>query len=290
MSDAQWDVLLAGFEGSVASLASDLDKIQAGREGLRSDIQKLEGKIAALREKAGSGSNVIDEIRLKGLLNDLKDKLVQNSNLEHRWDDQQKDFEQKALSLVALYNSRIGKEVEEASAAPGSLSQDPHLATLTLLAQKRAKIQLLLKTYPSQDQAAKFPTLSSVGSLRTDDRESLQLTLDLLRDRKKDLSDQVEKYSLEEEEARNELKLQVKMQEFLEDLRRQNEDSGFSGGNLKRNDLERALGQNQKTGLDKKIADLRQKTLQDRKSLDQIDQWMEKIQAQMSELKGGKIR
>ena len=100
-----------------------------------------------------------------------------------------------------------------------------------------------------------LPALS-LSLPKTNDREGLQLTLDLIRDRKKDLEEQLEKWSIEQDEVKNELKLQGKMQEFLDGIRRMNEDSDFPSGNLKKSNLGNATGGKQRNKLEAHLNEL----------------------------------
>ncbi|SRR5258708_4816986 len=284
LSSQQWKSVLAEFEASVFSLSQWLEKSQAEKKKNQDDISTLEQKLASLRKEDADGSNVFNEIRLKGLLGELKEKLEKNSTLQHQWDDKQKEFEQKALSLTALYNDRIEAELENTEPNQGANQIDEKLGGLTLLIQKRNQTQALLKEYAKKRDNEKLLSVASFKSFKTDDRESLQLTLDLFRDRKKDLEDQVEKWSLELEEVKNELKLQGKMQDFLEDIRQINEDSDFPQGGLKRRDLESVAGKGQKNKLESRLAELQEKIGRGQKTLIQITQLMARVDNQLNSL------
>lgn len=283
LTGTKWKELLAQFEESVSTLSTWLEKTQAEKKQLQSDIEKLEEKTAALRRKTKNNSNVFDEIKLKGLLNDLKKELERNSALQHQWDDKQKEFEQKALSLLALYNDRIEAELASDPAADAA-RLDQKLSDLNVQVQKRNQVRVLLKQYQRKNDNAQSLPVASFQSLKTNDRESLQLTLDLLRDRKKEMEEQIEKCSLEEEEVKNELKLQGKMQEFLEDIHRINVDSDHPHGASKRNDLEGMVGKSQKNKLESRLAALREKAARAQQTLAQIAQLTLRIQHQMDTL------
>lgn len=284
LSQDKWAVVLAQFEDSVSAGAQWLEKAKSDKEKIQSDIEKMEAKAAALRKETQGGANVFGEIRLKGILNDLKAKLEENSNLQHEWDDQQKDFEQKALSLTALYNERIESELEDTDSSAGSSGLDPKLSRLTSLIRKRNQVQYLLGKYRKSGDSEKLLSLASLDPLTTHDRENLQLAMDLFNDRKRDLSDQMEKWSLEEDQARNELKLQGKMQDFLEDIRQTNEDSDLPRDGLKRNDLEGLVGKGQKNKLETRVNELQEKIDRGEKTLAQIALLMDRVQHQMDSL------
>jgi hypothetical protein len=286
LSGTQWEAVLKEFEGSVQTLVQELDRIEADRKKLGEQIQVLEAKISVLRKKAETGANVLDEIRLKGLLNDLKEKLVRNSSLEHRWEVARGELEQKGLSLVALYHSRIEEGIrlgDEGSTGPAG---EAKLGAMEELARKRTKVQAILAKYPPKEEAA-LPSLSALETLKKNDRESLQLTLDLLNDRKREITDQLEKWSLEEEEVRNELKLQARMQEFLEDLRRQNQGSGMTGGVPKRDGLEGMAEKSQRSRLGKRLGEIQTRMARAKETLEQIGRLTAKVQSQLEALKGG---
>ncbi len=284
LSHQQWKSVLSEFEVSVFSLSQWLEKSQIEKKKIQQNISDLEEKLASLRKEDPDGSNVINEIRIKGVLDELKEKLEKNSGLQHQWDDKQKEFEQKALSLTALYNDRIEMELENTETNQGVGQIDGKLTDLTVLIKKRTQVQTLLKEYTKKGDSEKLLSVASLKSFKTNDRESLQLTLDLFRDRKKDLEEQLEKWSLETEEAKNELKLQGKMQDFLEDIRHINEDSDFPQGGLKRHDLEGIVGKTQKNKLEAKLLELQNKISRGQVTLVQITQLMLRAESQMNSL------
>jgi hypothetical protein len=288
LTDSQWKNVVAQFEASVLSLSHWLSDTRTKMKGLQDEIQKLEDKTARLRGKERDGEGVFDEFRLKGLLNDLKDKLERNSDLQHDWDEKQKEFEQKALSLISLYNDRIGADLEAGGSASQPSQLNFKLDELTLLIQKRNQVQFLLKQYQTKNNGENSPDLSSFGGLRANDRESLLLTLDLVRDRKKSVEEQIEKWSIEEDEVKNELKLQGKMQEFLEDIQRENEDSNFPHSSLKRNDLSDMAGEKERRRLEVRLDDLHQMSARGQASLTQLNQFMDKVQKRLDALGGEK--
>ncbi len=290
LTDAQWKSIVTQFEGSVLVLSQWLSDTRKKMEDLQDDIRNLELKIARLRAETGDGGGVFDEFRLKGLLNDLKDKLESNSDLQHEWDQKQREFEQKALSLIALYNDRIAQDLEtgEPSVPPSQLNSK--LDELTVLVQKRNQIQDLLKQYREKNNVESPQIPPSFGAPQASDRDGLLLTLDLIRDRKKSLEEQIEKWSIEEEEVKNELKLQGKMQEFLEDLQRDNEDSSFPHDSLKRNDLSDMAGDKERQRLEARLEDLRQMTAHGQASLGQLDQFMDKVQKHLDSLGKGEAK
>ena len=271
-------------------LSNALEKDQTDLNLLQKNIEMQENKIEEIRQSNQNGSNVFDEIRLKSLLNDLKDNLEKNSDFQHRRDDQQKEFEQKALSLIALYNDRIESELQPDGVSLGSSAIQLKLDSLASLIQKRNHIQLLLKKYKIKTSNIESLPIASLNSLKTNDRESLQLTQDLIQDRKKALDEQLEKWSIEEDEIKNELKLQGKMEEFLDGIRRMNEDSDFASGNLRQNDLGNVTGGKERSKLKFRLNQIQTQIQQGQESMAQLNQLMEKIQNQLVILGEGKSK
>lgn len=284
LNDSQWKTIVSQFEESVSVISKWLDNCQTEMNSLQDDIRKLEEKTAHLRKGTSSGSGVIDEFRLKGLLNDLRDKLEKNSDLQHDWDEKQKEFEQKAMSLVSLYNSRIDKDLQGADLSSQPSQLNFTLKGLVALIQKRNQTLLLLKRYQKKADGENPLPITSITALKLDDREGLLLMLDLIRDRKKSLEDQLEKWSIEADEVKNELKLQGKMREFLDDIQRMNEDSSFPHGSLKRSDLGDVAGDKEHKRLQSRLGDLQQTIAQGQAKMAQLDQIMQQVQSHMNSL------
>jgi len=284
ISESSKEVSLARLEEEISVLVEWLEKKQTERKSLQETIEKFQAKAATLRQETQKNPNVLTEIRLKSLLNNLKEKLEQNSELQHEWDGRQSEFEQKSLALIALYNERIQKELETTDIPADQTRIDSRLGELTILAQKRNRLQALLAVYQKKTENEKNLPAVSFGSLETHDRESLLLTLDLLHDRKKDMEGQMAKWSREEEEIRNDLKLQSKMQEFLEDIQKMNEDSDFPHSHLKRKDLEGMVGKGPRGKLAGRLSEIHEKLSQGGKSLAQIAELMNRVQRKLDAL------
>jgi hypothetical protein len=287
VSGEQWERIRAEFETSALELSGSLDRIREERETLGEEIRRLEERILALRNRSEAGLNVIDEIRLKGFLNTLRDKLERDSELRRREGDLRRDFEQAALSLAALYNERIEGELGRPVSTNEPKALDARLSELADLIRKRGRIQALLRRHVKKDEHAHYPSLASVESLQKDDRESLQMTLDHLQDRKRDLEGRLERGALEEREILEEIMLQSKMQDFLEEIRRVNEDSDLPRGGPHRGDLERMLGRGQKGRLEQKLSELRERMERDRTVLAQVTKFMTRIQKRLADLNQG---
>jgi hypothetical protein len=286
LSSVQWTVVQDRFENDIATLMIWLEKYQIRKKVLSSEIVDLQQKTAQLRDETRSESNLFKEIRLKELLNNLKDKLQENSNADHEADTKQKDFEQKCLSLIELYNGRIESELEsgEVNATPAQL--DSKVNQLSDLAKKRNRIQQILKQHRKREDNEKLAEVGAVSSLKTNDRETLQLTVDLFKDRQKSIQEQIEKWSLELDGLRNELKLQGEMKDFLKDIQNMNADSNFPQSNLKQEDLDFLSGDSQKKKLISRLNEVQQKVLLGQKLLAQINQLLTKAQGRLDSLSG----
>jgi len=284
LDESQWEAAVAQFENSVLALSEDLGESQARMKALQADIETLEEKISRLREKTKNGSGVIDDFRLKSLLNDLKDKLQKNSDLQHQWDEKQREFEQKAISLVTLYNERIDNDLQSTDLSSKAADLNLTFNELVQLIQKRNQTLGLIKRYQKKTTDENQLPLTSFGGVKPTDREGLLLTLDLIRDRKKALEEQLEKWSIEEDEAKNELKLQGKMRDFLEDIQRMNEDSSFPHSSLKRSDLGDVTGDKERKRLQARLDDLQQEIGRGQATLIQINQFLDKVQHQLNDL------
>ena len=281
LSDSQWESAVTHFESSIPLLISLLEKEQSHLKELQADIGKLEQKTAMIRQSSPSGSNVFDEIRLKGLLNELKGKLEENSNLQKEWEGKQKEFEQQALSLVALYNDKIEKELETPGTSAGEPGLNSKVNYLASLIAKRNRIQTQLSKYQKKPEEEAFQSVGAISNLKHRDKESLQLTLDLCKDRKKDLEEQIERWSLEMEDIRNELKLQGKMQEFLEDIHQLNEDSDAPRGGIKDSDMESVVGKRKRNKLEARLTELQMKFERGQRTISQINSLMTNVQRQL---------
>jgi hypothetical protein len=290
LSDAEWSSAVGKLEKSVFDSAGWLKDAAGEKDLLEKEIQSLQDKTVDLREKIQKGSNVFDEVQLKVLLEKLQGELEKDSALRRRWDERQKDFEQQSLSLVSLYNQRIEADMEapETPGTPGRM--DSRLDDLVSLAKKRNQIQDLIRQYRVKTPAENLPAITSFETFHSRNRDNLLLTLDLLRDRIKDLGDRLEKWSLERDELRDEIKLQGKMQEFLADIQRVNEDSEFPRQNIPREEWEEVMGPGRRGGLEARLSELGKQMEEGRRNLDRAKELAAKVQEQMDALSERKGR
>ena len=284
LSESQWTAVQSRFEKDVAVLITWFETYENRKKDLTLEISDLQDKTAHLRDETRDQSNLFKEIRLKELLNKLKDKLEENSNSNHEADLKRKEFEEKSLSLIDLYNSRIEFELGsgETNVPPDQLKSKVDL--LSDLARQRNRIQVVLERYGQRDDKEKLGSIVKFFSTKTTDRETLQLTLDLFKDRQKNLQEQIEKWSLELDSLRNELRLQGEMKDFLKDIQDMNANANFPQGNLKQEDLEFLSGDSQKKKLFLRLTEVQQKILRGQKLLAQIEQLSVEVQGRLKPL------
>jgi hypothetical protein len=284
LSTVQWSAVQSRFENDIAVLIVWLEKCENRKKVLALEISDLQNKTSQLRAETREQANLFKEIRLKELLNDLKDKLQENSTEDRDANLKQKDFEQKCLSLIDLYNSRIEIELEsgEVNAAPAQL--DAKVNQLSVLARKRNRIKVILKQYRKKEDSEKLTAVGTLSTLKTDDKETLQLTVDLFKDRQKSLQEELEKWNLELDGIKNELKLQGEMKDFLKDIQNMNTDANFPQGNLKQEDMEFLSGESKKKKLASRLNEVEQKILRGQKVLAQIDELLTKVQTRLDSL------
>src|ERR1700679_1674578 len=274
LSEAEWTGVQTRFESDITVLIDWFETYETRKKVLAGEISELQDKSAQLRDQ----SNLFKEIHLKELLNKLRDKLEENSDLDHEADLKRKEFEEKCLSLIDLYNGRIEYELESGETNLPSPQLKSQIDRLCLLARQRNRIQTVLNQYGQKEKNQKLSSVEKIFSTKTNDRETLQLTLDLFKDRQKNIQDQIEKWSLELDSLRNELKLQGEMKDFLKDIQDINADSNFPQGNLKQEDLEFLSGDSQKKKLFITLNEVQQKLLRGQKLLAQIEQLSTEVQ------------
>ena len=277
----QWDGVLGEFEKEVAQRARALSGLRDQQTQLHKEIERLEVKTTAIRNQNQNGSNLLDQIRLNNLLKELQKKLETDSQLQRQWKDGAELFEQKSLSLISLYNDRIEDDLD--STSPESAAD--RLRSLIGLVRKRQDLQKLIDQFPKTQDEGEMPALPSIQRVDGQDLEGLRLTLDLLTDRQKDLQERIEKSTVQQAETKQELKLQVKMKDFLEDVQRMNEDSDFPHDSLSRNDLGAAAGKKQKDELEKKLQEISNGRDRDEKNLEQLKAYMANVQSQILSLR-----
>jgi hypothetical protein len=284
LSEPEWTAVQTRFENDIEVLIKWFETYKISKNNLTFTISELQNKSAELRDETRNESNLFKEIHLKELLNKLRDKLEENSDLDHAAELKQKELEENCLSLIDLYNGRIEFELEssEVNSTPAQLKVK--IDKLCVLARQRNRIQTVLNQYGQKENNEKLGSVEEMFSEKTNDRETLQLTLDLFKDRQKSLQDQIEKWSLEIDSLNNELKLQGEMKGFLKDIQDINADSNFPQGNLKQEDLEFLSGDSQKKKLFVHLNEVQAKIAHGQKLLARIEQLSAEIQTRLDRL------
>lgn len=275
----------ARFESETMALVGLMDSIRAKQAVFKNQILSLQSKAQTLRDNKRSSLNVFEEAKLKACLNELQQKLEENSNLEKKYSQTRTEFEQKALSLLSFYNDWIDTNLS----IPSTLSTtnvDERLNILVHIIRKRGQVQDLLSRYGyPEEKAPKFKSNEFTG-IDPSDEEGRRMALDLLKDRKKNLNDHLDRISLREEELHNEIKLQAKLQDFLEDIQKMNEDSSFPKGSLRRNDLQNFMGPASRNGLEGRLAQLEDEKSREQQVLNLMNSSIDRLESRMGEKKG----
>lgn len=275
------------LEYSFLSAADWLEKNQQERSKLQGSIENLQEKIAYLRRQVGPNPNVIDEMRLKSNLNELQDQLQTDATLQRQQEEKQRQLEQQGTLLVSLYNDQIEAILGSSENQVSASVLDSKLELLTLYVRKRGHVQSLLSRFQSKNPAENLHTFLSSVPPKGNDKESLQLTLDLFHDRKTALEERLTKWSAEEEQVKNELKLQGKMREFMEDFQGMND---LPQTRVKEGELQGLVGKNQKNNLEARLSNVQGRISQGQKTLAQITQMMGRIQYQLDKFQRGVIK
>lgn len=258
------------FESETRAQVEKLNSIKLIQEKMQVQIQILESKAQTLRDRNRSSLNVFEDAKLKGTLGELQQKLAENSRLEKQYQVYRNDFEQKALSLIAFYNDWIEANLTPPK-NPSPSALDERLMGLIRVVKKRTILQDLLRHYGTpEEKEPKYKTTDFKG-LDPSDEEGKRMAMDLLRDRKKNISDRLDRLSLEEDEIKNEIKLQGKLQDFMEDIQRMNEDSSFPRGSLRRNDIQGYFGDKSRNVLGERLSQLEKEIGIDQQILAQMN-------------------
>ncbi|HVM32627.1 MAG TPA: hypothetical protein VMU88_05800 [bacterium] len=277
-----WARSIKAFEQTVAEQAQSLSKVRERRDQLHAGIEKLEVKATALRN--ANSPNLFDQLKLKKTLGDLQDQLESEAALNQEWQRDLEGFEQKSLSLLSLYNEEINRQMDEPEA--GSSAQ--RLNDLIGLVRKREALRRLIDRFPEVSAGEKLPPLSLLEKSGERDWASLNTTLDILRQREKELVQKIEKADLRSAELNQEITLQSKMRDLLSDVRKMNEDSSFPRESLNRGDLQALESKTQDSDFRGEIESVEKQKEADEADLAQVRQAIQGVQAKIqSSQKGG---
>lgn len=277
--------ILSRFEKEVAAEIDSLEKMSRQRKQTEKKIIQLKEESSALHRKLAAGTNVLAELRLKAVLGELHGRLESQSILEGRWETLRRDFEEKALSLLSLYNDRIEQEIASAEAFLDPSRSGQRLDALVDLARKRSVLQERLERYrgSGNEGTGVAGNLSNLPSSR--DRESLELALRLLKDRRRDTETRIEQSILQEEETLKEIRLQERMREFMNDVEHRREGSTFGPPGSARRELEWMGGKGKIEPLRRKLQDLRKQREKDQLTLIQLEAYLDQTSYRLKNLK-----
>jgi predicted nucleic acid-binding Zn-ribbon protein len=286
LSSLQWEAAYDRLEAEFILQTTALTGLQKEMIKEQEEMHGLDSQVAKLRH--GQDPGVFDQIRLNHLLNDLKDHLEKNAVLQRQWTDSQKEHQQKGLSLISLLNDRIEGLLEMTGTNSSALTTN--LTTLSKLAQKRRQIQETLQRFESKKERSVDPPLSAFRSLGTNDLESLEMTLDLLKERQKALEEENQRLSLEANGIQGELKLQKKMKDFLIGIKRMNQDSGSPPEGFERSHLSGLYSGRNPEKLSGRLEQIQMFLSRNRSTGDQINHLISNVQERMNSLKERKLK
>lgn len=286
LSSVQWEDAYDRLEAEFILQTTSLTGLQKEMIREQQEMHDLDSQVAKLRH--GKDPGVFDQIRLNHLLNDLKDRLEKNAILQRQWTDCQKEHQQKGLSLISLLNDRIEGLLEMMGTSSSALAIN--LTTLSKLAQKRRQIQETLQRFESKKERSVDPPLSAFRSLGMNDLESLEMTLDLLKERQKALEEENQRLSLEASGIQDELKLQKKMQDFMVGIKRMNQDSGSPPEGFERSHLSGLYSEKNTEKLNNRLEQIQMSLSRNRSTGDQINQLISNVQERMNSLKERKLK
>lgn len=282
---AQSDGVLSKFEKEVEGVSARYGKLEEDRRILASQVDRLQGEAETLRNETRGQTNVLKEARLKGVLGDLKRSLERQAKLERQSEELRRTYEEQALSLAALYNDRLEKLLESVKGFTDPQASESTLDEVVRLTRKRTTALDAVDGLRKGGKVPASPVLPNFNILPTRDRQSLNLARGLLLDRRSEIQERLERYSLEEDEIRRQLDLQDKMRELLEDPLHP---SGLDAEQRSR--LERLAGRRERTRWETRLQEIRRKRDKNQVTLLQVQHYLENIEYRLGRLdrKGGK--
>jgi hypothetical protein len=227
---------------------------------------------------------------LKGVLGELKRALERQAGLERRADEQGKVYEEKALSLAALYNDRVERLLGSAKAFTDPQASESVLDEILRLTRRRtaaleAVDALRLGLRRPGDGVARggAAPLPDLAALPVKDRQNLNLARGLLLDRRSEIQERLDRFQLEEDEILRQLDLQQRMRELLEDPSRP---AGMD--ETRRRGLERLTGRRERERWENRLLELRRKREKDQVNLLQVEHHLENIEYRLKRMGRGK--
>ncbi len=282
-TQAGFDVLISRFEREARISASTLGKLRSERDGVGRAVTQLKEEAEVLHKRQETAPNVLSEMRLKSLLGELRKKLEEQSELETRWAVLRAEFEEKALSLLTLYNDRIEQEISAQAVFVDPAGLDKRLNSLVETTRKRSRLQELLRLYGGEretvsPEAADWDP-ATLPPAR--DREGVRMTIRLLKDRRQEVEARTERSILREEEILKEIRLLARMREFVDDVERARNPGSSPDGNTRPKDIEWYRGQETMSLLKDRLLMLRRQREKDRNTLVRLDSYLEYMEQRL---------
>lgn len=286
-----WDRAVARFEGEVQDLSSRLDTLNGELRRLKVETARLQGEVRNLRSSSESGPHPLREARLKDLLAALQPKVERVAELEAEREHLRRRWEEKAVSLLKLYDDRIDEVLGSAGPFLDPTLAEALLEPVVRLVRKRGRLQESLSRRQKgprlEEEPDSMPVLPQGGK---SDALGLRLTLGLLKDRKGELEARLERSYLEEEEILKEIRLQERMREFLRDVERMGEDATFPPPGAGDAELRMFLGRQEARRLEERLREVRARREEDKLRLFQIEHYLETVRFQLEKKEGGMKR
>ncbi len=277
VSQAQTQTAFEDLEKEVWNTRLDLAASQEEIQKLRGTIAGLQEKLSLLRRESGNNPGVFQVLRQKMLLSELEPHLERMALLERERKRKKADFSQKALSLLALYNRRIEAELNPLDARVPLMEK---IHRLQVLGQKRSHLLNLLDDLSGQTVPGKDRAFDDFKGVTVNDPKGRRIVLELLEERRKELLAQSGKLDAQEQEIREQLRLQKKMNDFLMGIERLNESADFPHSSLKRNDLQGVSDKNQTIKLESKLQEIQGIRAATERTRKQVDQFIQRLSPQ----------
>jgi hypothetical protein len=203
--------ILSRFEKDVNDLALELNRMAARRKEMNRQGEQLQGNVEQLRRETQAHPNMLKDVRIRNLLGELKSNLEQRAEEERRTEEMRRTFEEQVLSLTVLYNDRVESLLGEFKSS--GKSPWPERSTVEILGVigRREMIQRKAEAIRHEAQQRgidRYPRLFDVSSM---DHENLLLAKGFLGDRETQLSEQIERISLEMMEIHRQIKLEARI-------------------------------------------------------------------------------
>jgi hypothetical protein len=203
--------ILSRFEKDVNDLAIELNHRAARRKEMNRQGEQLQGNVEQLRSETQAHPNMLKEVRIRNLLGELKSNLEQRAEEERRVEEIRRTFEEQVLSLTVLYNDRIESLLGEFKSLGKGPWPERSIIEILGVIGRREMIQRKAEGIRHEAQQRgidRYPRLFDVSTM---DHENLLLAKGFLGDREAQLSEQIERISLEMMEIHRQIKLEARI-------------------------------------------------------------------------------